>query len=271
MTGRKEFAVALIGCGKMGGAILHGWLTQGLAAESVLVIDPKADGLPEGITVLPSLDDVAAGTTAETVLLAVKPQMMDGVVDKAASLAGPATVFLSIAAGKTIAYFQKALGSDARIVRAMPNTPAAIGRGMIVLCAGTGVSDEQQQRCEKLLSASGSVAWIDDEALMDAVTALSGSGPAYIFHLVEAMAQAGVAEGLSEEVAMQLARQTVIGSAALLYSSDLSAAQLRINVTSPGGTTAAALDHLMDQDHGLPPLMKRAIAAASRRGKELAG
>lgn len=266
-----SYALVLVGCGKMGGAMLDGWLAQGIAPASVLVIDPHAQGLPAGVTVIATADDMPAGTRADVVVLAVKPQMMADVLPAYRPLVRPETVFLSIAAGKTIAFFQQQLGDSAVVVRAMPNTPASIGRGMTVLCAGPGVSAAQQDHCATLLTATGAVAWLDDEQLMDAVTAVSGSGPAYVFHMVEAMAQAGIAMGLPETLAVTLARQTIAGAGELLYRSDLAAGQLRQNVTSPGGTTAAALEVLMAAEGGLCEIMTRAIAAATRRGKELAG
>lgn len=267
----SSYALVLVGCGKMGGAMLDGWLAEGVPPQSVLVIDPFAKDLPAGVTVIPSADQMPAGTSAQVVVLAVKPQMMADVLPLYRPLVSPDTVFLSIAAGKTIAFFQQALGEQAIIVRAMPNTPAAIGRGMTVLCAGPGISESQKIHCATLLKATGTVAWLEDEALMDAVTAVSGSGPAYVFHMVEAMAQAGIAMGLPADLSMLLARQTVAGAGELLHQSDLPAGQLRQNVTSPGGTTAAALDILMSADGGLPDVMGKAIAAATRRGKELAG
>jgi len=203
-------------------------------------------------------------------VLAVKPQSMEAVLPDLKRFADLGSVFLSIAAGKTIKYFKAHLGASARIVRAMPNTPASVRQGITVACAGAGVTEPQKKRCQELLEAVGEALWVEDEALMDPVTALSGSGPAYVFLLVEAMAAAGAKLGLAPEMAMQLARATVAGSGELLRQSAEPAAQLRVNVTSPGGTTAEALRVLMAED-GLQPVFDKALAAAARRSKELAG
>jgi pyrroline-5-carboxylate reductase len=195
---------------------------------------------------------------------------MDGVMPHYARFAGPATVFLSVAAGKTLAVFETYLGSEAVVVRAMPNTPAAIGRGMIVGCPNERVSDGQKALCDSLMAAVGEVAWIDDEALMDAVTGVSGSGPAYVFLLIECLAQAGRAAGLPGDLADRLALVTVSGAGELARQSAESPTVLRENVTSPNGTTQAALEVLMAED-GLAPLMTKAVAAATQRSRELAG
>jgi pyrroline-5-carboxylate reductase len=184
--------------------------------------------------------------------------------------AADGALILSIAAGTKIEFFERHLGSDAAVVRVMPNTPAAIRRGMSVLCANANVSAAQRETADRLMAAAGATAWLDDEGLMDAVTAVSGSGPAYVFLLIETLAAAGVAAGLPEALSKQLALETVAGSGALAQASNDDPAQLRVNVTSPGGTTAAALEVLMAED-GLAPLMRRAVAAATRRGKELGG
>ena len=207
--------------------------------------------------------------TPAVVLLAVKPQQMDAVMAHCAALVGPATLFVSIAAGKTLGYFSDHLGDRAAIVRVMPNTPAAVGRGMSVLVGSEQVSAAQQQICGDLLAAVGAVDWVDDEALLDAVTAVSGGGPAYVFLLIETLAKAGVEAGLPEDLAMRLARGTVAGSGELVRLSDLPASTLRENVTSPGGTTLEALKILMASD-GLQGLITRAIAAATARSRELA-
>jgi len=264
-------SLLLVGCGKMGGAMLDGWLKAGTVGR-VVVVEPS--GLPEGmrnpaVTAATGPQDLPAGFVPDVVVLAVKPQVMDGVVPGYAGLVGPNTVFLSVAAGKTIAYFHRHLGSDAAIVRAMPNTPAAIGRGITVACPNAAVGDAQRALCDALLRAVGEVGWVEDESLMDAVTAVSGSGPAYVFLLAEAMAAAGEAAGLPPELAQRLARVTVAGSGELLHQSPQSAAALREAVTSPGGTTRAALDVLMAPD-GLTELMTRGVAAAAKRSKELA-
>jgi pyrroline-5-carboxylate reductase len=270
MTSSQSYAVILVGCGKMGGAMLKGWLADGLAPQSVLVIDPHAAALPDGVISAASIDDVAEGTTGDVVVLAIKPQVMADLLPAFGRLGAAGGVFLSVAAGKTISFIESLLGDGARVVRAMPNTPAAVGRGASGLFAGNGVSDAQKARCGEMLAVSGLVVWVENEALIDAVTAVSGSGPAYVFHLVEAMAQAGESLGLPAEVAQALARQTIVGAGELLHQSPDAASQLRINVTSPGGTTAAALEVLMNPDQGLSPLMARAMTACAQRAKELA-
>ena len=260
----------LVGCGKMGGAMLDGWLTRGLAAADVLVAEPVEALRPNkpGLRAVGSTSEV--GDTPEIVVLAVKPQTMDGVLPDLKRFAEAGSVFLSIAAGKTLKYFASHLGAAAKVVRSMPNTPAAVRQGITVACAAKGVSAAEKQRCQQLLEAVGQALWVEDEALLDPVTALSGSGPAYVFLLVEAMAAAGAKLGLKPEMAMQLARATVAGSGVLLKQSSEPAQQLRVNVTSPGGTTAEALKVLMAAD-GIQPVFDKALAAASRRSKELAG
>jgi pyrroline-5-carboxylate reductase len=252
----------------MGGALLNGWLSQGTLATNVSVVEPMQPDMPDGVSAYAEAAALAADYRPAVVVFAVKPQSMDDVLPAYVKYADPNTVFLSIAAGKPIGYFEASL-VDGAIVRAMPNTPAAVGRGITVLCANARVSAEQRTLCTRLMESVGEVAWIDDEALMDAVTGLSGSGPAYVFHLVEAMAAAGEAAGLSKDLASQLARATVAGSGELLTQSPEPADTLRENVTSPGGTTAAALDVLMGPN-GLTKLMTEAIARATERSRELA-
>lgn len=266
-------SLLLVGCGKMGGAMLDGWLRAG-SVTSVVVIEPSGLPAPLGndpaVRVIGSVADIPADFRADVVVLAVKPQVMDNVLPAFAAFTGHDTVFLSIAAGKTIGYFTGHLGADALVVRAMPNTPAAIGRGMTVAVANAGVRAAQRTLCDTLLGAVGEVAWIDDEDLMDAVTAVSGSGPAYVFLLAEALAKAGEASGLPPDLAVRLARATVSGSGELMHQTTVPAAELRQAVTSPGGTTKAALDVLMGE-RGLQPLLDRAVAAAATRSRELAG
>jgi pyrroline-5-carboxylate reductase len=260
----------LVGCGKMGGAMLEGWLARGVVASDVIVAEP-ADALrPQkpGLVAVASSADVRE--TPEIVVLAVKPQSMEAVLPDLRRFADKGSVFLSIAAGTTIRFFARHLGASAKIVRAMPNTPAAVRRGITVATASSGVSEAEKKRCHDLLEAVGQALWVNDEALIDPVTALSGSGPAYVFLLVEAMAAAGIKVGLSPEMAMQLARATVAGSGELLRQSSEPASQLRVNVTSPGGTTAAALKVLMADD-GIQPVFDKALAAATARSRELAG
>jgi pyrroline-5-carboxylate reductase len=261
--------IVLAGAGKMGGALLSGWLARGLDAKRVAVIEPHLS--PEiqllaakGVRLNPSPKDV--GTVA-TLVVALKPQMFREAEAMLKSFAGPATLVVSIMAGTPMASIAEVCGGS--VVRAMPNTPAAIGRGITVAVAASNVSAAQRAVADALLRATGSVEWIDDEGLMDAVTAVSGSGPAYIFLLAEELARAGVEAGLPVELATRLARETVAGSGELLHRSELASATLRQNVTSPGGTTAAALEVLMGPD-GMQPLLTRAVAAATRRSKELA-
>jgi pyrroline-5-carboxylate reductase len=259
--------IALAGAGKMGGAMLTGWLAGGLDAKQVVVIEPMPSAeitalATKGVRLNPQ--DVGA---VETLVVAVKPQSFRQAGTLLKSLVSPATLVVSIMAGTPIAALNEVCGGA--VVRAMPNTPAAIGRGITVAVPANNVSDAQRATADALLRATGSVEWVEDESLIDAVTAVSGSGPAYIFLLAEELARAGVAAGLPEELATKLARETVAGSGELLHRSNLSAATLRQNVTSPGGTTAAALSVLMAED-GLQQLMIRAIAAATARSKELA-
>lgn len=270
---RLDGPLVLAGAGNMGGAMLAGWLKRGLAPVDIIVQDPgppaaTAELLAKhGIRSVQAIDSLPKPPSV--LLMAVKPQAMDQVFAPLAKLAGPSTVVLSIAAGRTIASFEKFLGQGAAVVRSIPNTPAAVGRGITVAAANAHVTEQHKQTVSELLSAIGEVAWVDDEALIDPVTAVSGSGPAYVFHMVEALAAAGVAVGLKPELAMQLARATVSGSGELLHQSPLDAATLRQNVTSPNGTTYAALQVLMAKD-GLEPLMTAAVTAATKRSRELA-
>jgi len=265
-------SLLLVGCGKMGGALLGGWLDQGVAADAMLVVEPTLDaargGVPAGVTVLADAGGIPADFAPAVVIFAVKPQVMADVVPNYARFVADGAVFLSIAAGTPIRFFESNLGAGAAVVRVMPNTPAAVRRGMSVLCANSQASAGQRDLCGDLMAAVGETAWLSDEALMDAVTAVSGSGPAYVFHLIECLAQAGVEVGLEPELSARLALQTVAGSGELARLSDDAAAQLRINVTSPGGTTQAALEVLMAKD-GLQPLMTAAVRAAEKRGREL--
>lgn len=262
-------ALLLAGCGKMGGAMLEGWLAAGIA-DSVVVVEPQG-GSPDlpGVTRCAGADRIPAGFRPDVVVFAVKPQVMDAVVPGYARFVRPETLFLSVAAGRTIAGFERMLGGEAAVVRAMPNTPAAVGRGITAAFANPNVSPEQRELADRLLSAVGEVAWIDEEAQIDAVTGVSGSGPAYVFLLVEAMAEAGRKAGLPADLAMRLARATVAGGGELLHRSTEPAGQLRRNVTSPNGTTQAALDVLM-AENGMEALLERAVAAAARRSRELA-
>jgi len=263
--------ILLAGAGKMGSAMLEGWLALGLSPAKVAVLEPQPSrelaALSErGLRLNPSRD--AAGEVAALVI-AVKPQVADEALPALGQFVGGTTVVVSIMAGRTLRFLADGL-PGAAIVRAMPNTPAAIGRGITAAVANARVSDEQRALVDALLSAVGAVEWIADEALMDAVTALSGSGPAYVFLLAETMARAGTAAGLPAALAATLARTTVAGAGELLHRSPLDPATLRQNVTSPGGTTAAALEVLMGEG-GLERLMSEAIAAATKRSRDLAG
>ena len=267
-------SLLLAGGGKMGGALLEGWIERGMAPDGITVIEPDPTAAAAlgrwGVGVLSDAADIAADTAPDVVVFAVKPQVMDHVAPAYGRFTGPGCVFLSIAAGKPIAYFEDTLGAAAAVVRAMPNTPAAVRRGITVACANAGVDAGQRDLCNGLLEAVGEVAWVEDEGLLDAVTALSGGGPAYVFLLVECLARAGIEAGLPEELALRLARVTVAGSGELLARSTEPPETLRRNVASPGGTTAEALEVLMADD-GWQPLLTKAIAAATRRSRELAG
>ncbi len=270
-----SLTLLLAGCGKMGGALLEGWLERGIRPEDVTIVDPNTDitsnlERTHGVNTATSTDGLPEDLNPDVVMLAVKPQVMDDVLPDYRKFVEKGAVFLSIAAGKTIGYFVSHLGADAAIIRAMPNTPAAVRRGITVGYVNANVSDNQRNTCGELLQAVGSVEWVTDEGLIDAVTALSGGGPAYVCLLVECLAQAGVEAGLPDDLAMRLARETVSGSGELLRQSPEQAATLRQNVTSPGGTTAEALRVLMADD-GWQPLVTRAIAAATDRSRELAG
>lgn len=264
----------LVGCGKMGGALLEGWLAGGLAPEEAVVVEPgteqaKALRDTHGVTAVGSPDEIDEGFQPAVVLLAVKPQMMAEALPGYKKYARPGTVFLSIAAGTPIAFFKNVLGADAVVVRTMPNTPAAVGRGMTILCADDRADADQKAGCEVLMRAVGETGWVEDEEALHAVTALSGGGPAYVFLLAETMAKAGVAAGLPEDLSARLARVTVAGAGELLHQASEEPAQLRINVTSPKGTTEQALKVMMADD-GIQPLFDKAIAAAANRSRELA-
>ena len=267
----KAETLVLVGCGQMGSAMLRGWLARGVASNFI-VIEPA--GLPEafarskGVAWHSAAEELPDKLAPDAVVFAVKPQIIDSVLPAYRRWARPRTMFLSIAAGITIAGIARHLG-EAAIIRTMPNTPAAIGRGITVACANPRVTPRQRRLCEALLAAIGDNAWVEDEALLDAVTAVSGSGPAYVFLLIEALAEAGERVGLPADLALRLARETVAGSGELARLSPDSPARLRENVTSPGGTTRAALDVLMAKD-GLARLLDRAVAAATKRSRELA-
>jgi pyrroline-5-carboxylate reductase len=277
MTARNSLAgftgtLVLVGAGKMGGAMIEGWLALGLDPKRIAIREPQPSAevaalTARGVRINPGDDAVA---DASVIVLAVKPQVAADVVPGLRPLLRPTTVAISIMAGKTLGFLEGALGSGTAIVRSMPNTPAAIGRGITVAVPNRRVDATQRALSHTLLGSVGAVEWVSDEALMDAVTAVSGSGPAYVFLLAETLARAGAAAGLPADLAARLARATVSGSGELLHRSPLEAATLRQNVTSPGGTTAAALSVLMAAD-GMDPLMQKAVAAATKRSRELAG
>jgi pyrroline-5-carboxylate reductase len=267
-------SLVLVGAGKMGSAMLEGWLAQGLKPKQLIVIEPQPGKslkalARRGVRLNPK-PGPKAKADATAIIVAVKPQTAPEAVPPLGLYVSKLTLVLSIMAGRTLGFLEKSLPPGTALVRAMPNTPASIGRGISVAVANSKVSARQRKLASDLLAAIGKVEWVTDEALLDAVTALSGSGPAYIFLLAEAMTKAGIAAGLPAPLAMRLARETVAGAGELLHLSDLDAATLRQNVTSPGGTTAAALEVLMGPG-GFDELLTRAIAAATRRSRELAG
>lgn len=259
----------LLGCGKMGGAMLAGWLERGVKPSAVWVNDPRPSDQVQGL-VAKGLNLNAELPKAPAIcVIAVKPQMMGDALPAIAELANRNTVFVSIAAGTTLAALGAALGAQARIIRAMPNTPAAVGRGITAIIGNANATAADLDLADDVLKAVGQVVRLQTEAQIDAVTALSGSGPAYVFHLIEAMAAAGQAQGLPADMALHLARATVAGAGALAEDAPEDPGQLRVNVTSPNGTTAAALAVLMDEQTGFPALLHRAIAAAANRAREL--
>ncbi|MBL0404364.1 pyrroline-5-carboxylate reductase [Microvirga aerilata] len=265
-------SLVLVGAGKMGGSMLEGWLKVGMRPEGVTVLDPKpSDDMTrfcreKGIALNP-----ASPAAPDVLVLAIKPQMLDEAAAALNGWLGPNTLIISILAGKTIGDLLGRLPAAGAVVRAMPNLPASIGRGATGAAVNERVSEAQRLMAHALLSSNGIVEWLPSEDLIDAVTAVSGSGPAYVFHLVECLAEAGAAAGLPADLAQRLARATVTGAGELLFQSELPPATLRQNVTSPGGTTAAALEVLMAEPNGLKALMRAAVAAAKRRAEELAG
>jgi pyrroline-5-carboxylate reductase len=261
----------LLGAGKMGQAMLDGWLARGLAPGKIIVLEPQPAKTVKALARRGlKLNPKGKTAAATAIVIAVKPQSAPEAVPRVAGHVGKSTLVVSIMAGRTLRFLESALPAGTAIVRAMPNTPAAIGRGITVAAGNAKVSARQRKQASDLLAAIGAVEWTNDEGIMDAVTAVSGSGPAYVFLLAEAMTKAGIAAGLPAPLAARLARETVAGSGELLHRSDLDAATLRQNVTSPGGTTAAALEVLMGPG-GFDELLNKAIAAATRRGRALAG
>ena len=265
----SEKGLVLLGCGKMGSAMLRGWLADGLPAASVTVLDPyPSDWLQELETQGLNLNTTLP-TNPAICIIAVKPQMMGDALPSLQQIAKGETVFLSVAAGTSIASFTAVFGETSRIVRSMPNTPAAIGQGITALIGNDQTNASDIDMCQQLLSAVGQTVILDSEEQMDAVTAVSGSGPAYVFHLIETLAQAGQAEGLPADLAMTLAKATVAGAGALAAVADETPSELRVNVTSPGGTTQAALEVLMDENTGFPKVLLDGVKAAANRSREL--
>ncbi|WP_108483139.1 pyrroline-5-carboxylate reductase [Oceaniglobus ichthyenteri] len=262
----RDRGLVLLGCGKMGSAMLAGWLKGGLPATSVWVVDPAPSDWLQGIDGLHLNTDLPDAPAI--VLVAVKPQMMADALPTLAAMGNGKTLFLSVAAGTSISYYEQVLGDKTPIIRAMPNTPAAVARGITAIIPN-GPGAAGMDLAEALLSAVGQVVRLENESQMDAVTGVSGSGPAYVFHLIETLAAAGEAQGLPAPLAMQLAKATVAGAGALAEQAEEDPGQLRVNVTSPQGTTAAALEVLMNETDGFPALLKRAVKAAADRSREL--
>lgn len=264
--------LVLLGAGKMGGAMLEGWLKRGIPARRIVVLDPSPPPETKALIAEHSVEhnpDRGALKGVEVLLVAVKPQIMEEALQGLGMLPGEDPLILSVAAGKTIESFERHFGADRAIIRSIPNTPAAIGRGITAMALNARVTAGQRRLAESLLEAIGEVVTVEDEALIDVATAVSGSGPAYVFHMTECLAAAGEKAGLPAELAVKLARATVAGAGELMRQSGLPAATLRENVTSPKGTTHAALEVLMAED-GLKPLFEKAVAAAARRSRELA-
>lgn len=262
-----ERGLVLLGCGKMGSAMLEGWLKGGLPASSVWVQDPfPSDWVTSsGVHINKTLPETPA-----IVLVAVKPQVMAEALPVLKPMGNGETLFISVAAGIGCASYEAMLGDTTPIIRAMPNTPAAVGRGITAIIGNSRASADMLDLAESLLKAVGQVVRLESESQMDAVTGVSGSGPAYVFHMIECMAAAGEAQGLAPDLAMALAKATVAGAGALAEAADETPAQLRVNVTSPNGTTQAGLEVLMDAETGLPPLIRKTVAAAADRSRELA-
>ncbi len=272
MTIELKGTLVLAGCGKMGGAMLEGWLKAGANPKKIIVIDPDPPIEVMDVLVQHRIHlnpDLSRVTDAEVIVVAVKPQVMEDVLPNLVVLKSSKPLILSVAAGKTIATFAKHFGTDAAIIRTIPNTPAAIGRGITAMSANANVSETQMNLANTLLSSTGEVVTVENESMIDLVTAVSGSGPAYVFYLTECLANAGEKIGLPADLAMQLARATVAGSGELMRQTGIDPATLRQNVTSPNGTTYAALQVLM-ADSGMKPLFEKAIRAAADRSKELA-
>jgi pyrroline-5-carboxylate reductase len=264
--------ILLIGCGNMGGAMLNAWLKKWDARNFCVVAPSENTRTPlaaQGVTTAATPNDIPDSFKPDIVLIAVKPQMMGEVLPLYKKFADQKATFVSIAAGKTIAYMEKILGTTSPIIRTMPNTPSAIGKGVTAAFANGNTSSEMKKICDELLKENGTVIWMDNEEQIDPLSAISGSGPAFLFHFVESLEAAAINLGLPANMAKILAKETVIGSAELLNQSDDSPTQLRINVTSPKGSTEAGLKYLMDNKQGLTELMKQTTEASTNRAKEL--
>jgi pyrroline-5-carboxylate reductase len=273
-----QLRLTLIGCGNMGSALLAGWLgLKQIAHIAIVDPDPKLPDSAERdprITLYKDAEELAGNgdNNCDICVSAVKPQIMGEVLQDLQNAGMHAELMISIAAGITMDDIRRNLKTDTRIVRVMPNTPSVISRGVLAVCPGDDLSQVQEESIQALLQVCGAVVWLDDEAYMDAVTAVSGSGPAYVFAMIEALAEAGMAEGLPPDLATKLARHTVEGATDLsAHYSDTDIAALRDNVTSPGGTTEAGLKVLLDPTHGLKPLLRKTVNAARQRGEELSG
>jgi pyrroline-5-carboxylate reductase len=266
MTDVETRGLVLLGCGKMGGAMLQGWLAQGLPARSVWIIDPYPSDLVQSLDLHLNTD---LPENPAIVLVAVKPQMMADALPVLENLGNGDTLFISVAAGTPMSFYEKTLGANTPVIRAMPNTPAAISKGITALIGNDKTTAAQMDLAETLLQAVGQTVRLETEAQIDAVTGVSGSGPAYVFHMIETLAAAGEAQGLPADLSMTLAKATVEGAGMLAAMSDETPQQLRINVTSPQGTTAAALEVLMDENTGFPALLKRGVKASADRSREL--
>jgi pyrroline-5-carboxylate reductase len=262
----NERGLVILGCGKMGSALLAGWLSQGLAPQGVWILDPKPSEwlISQGVHLNKKLPENPA-----VVMVAVKPQLMAEALPRLQSFGSGTTLFISVAAGVTISSFEEILGAATPIVRTMPNTPASVAQGITALIGNGSATKNDMAEAERLMATVGQTIILENEAQMDAVTGVSGSGPAYLFHLIETLAFAGEKQGLPLDIATKLARATVAGAGALAIQSNETAAQLRVNVTSPNGTTQAALEVLMNEKTGLQPLIIQTVAAASLRSKEL--
>lgn len=269
MNDVKTRGLVLLGCGKMGSAMLQGWIKQGVPAGSVWIIDPNPSDWVLGLVADGLHLNTELPASPAIVLVAVKPQMMAEALPSLTPLGNGSTLFISVAAGTPMSFYEATLGAQTPVVRAMPNTPAAVMHGITALIGNRNVGDAEIALTEELLQAIGQTVRLQTEAQLDAVTGVSGSGPAYVFHMIETLAAAGIAQGLPAEMAMTLAKATVAGAGHLAEVSEQSPTQLRINVTSPQGTTAAGLAVLMDETAGLPTLIKRTVAAAADRSREL--